>query len=66
LGSVVLVSVTDDNLADHDVHLGSSPFSTVFLFWTNWFSLQNMSQVGLASICHFLVLDPHLKALGSI
>jgi hypothetical protein len=23
-------------------------------------------QVGLASICHFLVLDPRLKALGPI
>jgi hypothetical protein len=33
--------------------------------WTNWFSLQNRCHVGLASICHFLVLDPHSKGLGT-
>jgi hypothetical protein len=37
-----------------------------FLVWTNWFSLWNRCHVGLASICHFLVLNPHLKALGPI
>ncbi len=36
-----------------------------FLVQTNWFSLQNMCHVGLASICHFLVLDPNLKGLGT-
>jgi hypothetical protein len=36
------------------------------LVWTNWFSLQNRCHVGLASICHFLALDPCLKALGPI
>ncbi len=33
--------------------------------WTNWFSLENRCHVGLASICHFLVLDSRLKALGT-
>jgi hypothetical protein len=31
----------------------------------NWFFLQNGAHVSLESICHFLVLDPHLKAVGS-
>jgi hypothetical protein len=37
-----------------------------FLVRTNWFSLQNRCHAGLASICHFLVSDPCLKALGPI
>jgi hypothetical protein len=32
--------------------------------WTNCFSPPNFCHVDLASICHFLVLDPHLKAMG--
>jgi hypothetical protein len=39
-------------------------FSHCFLVQTNWISLWNRCHVVLASICHFLVLDPHLKGLG--
>jgi hypothetical protein len=41
-------------------------FLHCFLVWTNWFSLQSRCYVGLASICHFLVLDPRLKTLGPV
>jgi hypothetical protein len=41
-------------------------FEFFFEVWTNWFSFQNHYNVGLASICHFLVLDPHLKAMGLV
>jgi hypothetical protein len=43
------------------LQIRSSPFSTVF-----GFKPKNKCNVGLASICHFLVSDPHLKALGPI
>jgi hypothetical protein len=48
------------------LQIRSSPFSTVFLVWTNCVSLPNRCHVGLASICHFLILDPCLKTLGLI
>jgi len=39
-------------------------FSSVFLVWTNWIFPQKWHHVGLAWICHFLVLDLHLMAMG--
>jgi hypothetical protein len=55
---------------DPNLHLGSpnhelSPLSSFlglnqFIFPPKWCT------IGLASICHFLVLDPHLKAVGPI
>jgi hypothetical protein len=44
----------------------SSPFELFFWVWTNWFFHSKWCHVGLASICHFLVLDPHLKGMGPI
>jgi hypothetical protein len=50
--------------------LGSPNHELSFLHWfcvqTNWFSLQNRCHISLASICHFLVLNISLKALGPI
>jgi hypothetical protein len=50
--------------------LGSSnqklSFSHCFLVWNNQFSLQNSCHIDLASICHFLVSGPHLKAFETI
>jgi hypothetical protein len=56
-----------DPALDPSLPLGSPIMSYLWaLFWglnvwTNWFSLQ----IGLALICHFLILDPYLKAVGS-
>ncbi len=59
-----------DPSLDPSLHLGSPnpelSFELFFWVWTDWFSSQNGGHVGLASICHFLVLDPLLKATVSI
>jgi hypothetical protein len=49
------------------VQIISSPLSSLF-FWFEPIDppSRKWCHVGLASICHFLVLDPHLKAMGSI
>ncbi len=61
---------------DPSLHLGSPnhelSFNLGFLFLFLFLGLNQLifpskwCHVGLASICHFLVLDPHLKAMGPI
>jgi len=46
------------------LQIRSSPFSTVF--WSKPIDFPSKTGAILASICHFLVLDPHLKSLGPI
>jgi hypothetical protein len=53
-------------LASWVLQIMSSPFELFFWVWTNWFFGPKWCHVGLASNCHFLVLDPHLKGMGPI
>ncbi len=56
---------------DPNLHLGSpnhelSSLWALFLGLNQFIFPPKWCTIGLASICHFLVLDPHLKAVGPI